>query len=832
MKKAIVFGLVLLFLCQSVFAASIIQVRRDLAANWTATNPTLAQGEMGLETDTLKLKFGNGATAWNALGYYSTIGSIVDTNWQTSWGIFDANIRNYYSRITDTNGGIADINSQAKCSTDANSVLNSRGVCIALTGFHRDTTSSDANKAGAFDFNVIANPPWLKAVWTDINNFFARISDINGTYGKISDINGGIADINSQAKCSTDTNAVLNSRGVCISLTGFHTDTTSSDANKAGVFDYNVIANPPWLLAANEADPKFATFFDGNFYSKFVSPFDSNFYSKFKPAFDTNFISAFDRNFHTSFQNSFDGNFFDKFLIAFDGNWFLYFDRNFHAMFQTSFDGNFHKTFSNSFDGNLNVKFKDLFDSNFTGSFDGNFFRLLGLDRNFWKQIDLNHFIDQNLQSKASVTFGNVTSSNDVNANGNIEANGNYLCDNSACYLISDLNIVNPITASTGALAFSFYNTASSGVSDYNDANQNNGGYIAEQTIGHTHAASGQVQAAFIASDVNLLKIDNGHLNVHFHAQQTGGTKTIRLYAELYERPEDGTENLLATTEASNLLTGSSAAYDIHAAIPSFDLNVSDSLVIKIKGIVSGSGGDPVVSLFINGTTDSHLDIPINVIVLHNLLNGLQGGSTSERYHLTLAQQQSVIAIDSNVYLKITNTFDGNFYSKFLAPFDGNLNAKFKPLFDANFMAVFDGNLNTKFKGLFDSNFTRAFDGNFFNRFTLNFDGNFFSKFINPFDSNFTRAFDGNFFKRFKPAFDGNFQAAFDGNYNTRITADGNFLRLTTTQIVDGDKNFKKDLNITSGLNKGVSIKSDSNSICFGNNLHCIDFNGTTWTFT
>lgn len=47
-----------------------IQLRRGTAANWTATNPTLAQGELGLETDTGKIKMGDGATAWTTLGYF------------------------------------------------------------------------------------------------------------------------------------------------------------------------------------------------------------------------------------------------------------------------------------------------------------------------------------------------------------------------------------------------------------------------------------------------------------------------------------------------------------------------------------------------------------------------------------------------------------------------------------------------------------------------------------------------------------------------------------------------------------------------------------------
>jgi hypothetical protein len=46
-----------------------IRLRRDTAANWTAANPVLLNGEVGFETDTRKLKLGDGITAWNALLY-------------------------------------------------------------------------------------------------------------------------------------------------------------------------------------------------------------------------------------------------------------------------------------------------------------------------------------------------------------------------------------------------------------------------------------------------------------------------------------------------------------------------------------------------------------------------------------------------------------------------------------------------------------------------------------------------------------------------------------------------------------------------------------------
>jgi hypothetical protein len=49
-----------------------IQIRRGTASQWTSTNPTLASGEQGYETDTGKMKIGNGSTAWNSLGYAIT----------------------------------------------------------------------------------------------------------------------------------------------------------------------------------------------------------------------------------------------------------------------------------------------------------------------------------------------------------------------------------------------------------------------------------------------------------------------------------------------------------------------------------------------------------------------------------------------------------------------------------------------------------------------------------------------------------------------------------------------------------------------------------------
>lgn len=47
------------------------QERQDTAANWTSVNPVLAQAELGWESDTGKLKIGDGSTAWNSLVYFT-----------------------------------------------------------------------------------------------------------------------------------------------------------------------------------------------------------------------------------------------------------------------------------------------------------------------------------------------------------------------------------------------------------------------------------------------------------------------------------------------------------------------------------------------------------------------------------------------------------------------------------------------------------------------------------------------------------------------------------------------------------------------------------------
>lgn len=74
-----------------------LQLRRDTASNWTSNNPTLSEGELGVETNTSKLKLGDGTTAWSSLAYVAggtVTQDLVDSDYVTT-------------RVTLIDGGVA-----------------------------------------------------------------------------------------------------------------------------------------------------------------------------------------------------------------------------------------------------------------------------------------------------------------------------------------------------------------------------------------------------------------------------------------------------------------------------------------------------------------------------------------------------------------------------------------------------------------------------------------------------------------------------------------------------------------------------------------------------
>jgi hypothetical protein len=95
-----------------------ILLRRDSSVNWDEANPVLLEGEPGYETDTGKMKIGDGSSTWSALDYYGGTGpagpvgpigptgpsgTIKTPNYQTS---------SYTLSVSDSEG-IVDLNSSS-----------------------------------------------------------------------------------------------------------------------------------------------------------------------------------------------------------------------------------------------------------------------------------------------------------------------------------------------------------------------------------------------------------------------------------------------------------------------------------------------------------------------------------------------------------------------------------------------------------------------------------------------------------------------------------------------------------------------------------------------
>jgi hypothetical protein len=126
-----------------------IQLRNDTAANWTSNNPTLAVGELGIETDTDLFKLGNGATSWTSLGYGGVAGS------------FDA------AQATDTKAA-----DYTLVSADAGKlILNSAAVTITVQGL-------DVGKQVDFIQNVVGQITFVAGAGITLNSKDDKVSTL------------------------------------------------------------------------------------------------------------------------------------------------------------------------------------------------------------------------------------------------------------------------------------------------------------------------------------------------------------------------------------------------------------------------------------------------------------------------------------------------------------------------------------------------------------------------------------------------------------------------------------------------------------------------------
>jgi hypothetical protein len=137
-----------------------IQVRRGTASSWTSTNPTLAAGELGFETDTGKFKIGTGSGTWTSLAYAGggqntlTTYQYTATSGQTTFSGVDSNGNTLSYTVGNIQvylNGVLLVNTAEYTATSGTSIVLGTGAVtgdsLTVTSLGAFTVSSDIPKS-------------------------------------------------------------------------------------------------------------------------------------------------------------------------------------------------------------------------------------------------------------------------------------------------------------------------------------------------------------------------------------------------------------------------------------------------------------------------------------------------------------------------------------------------------------------------------------------------------------------------------------------------------------------------------------------------------------
>jgi hypothetical protein len=179
-----------------------IQVRRDAAATWTSTNPTLAAGEIGFETDTGKFKIGTGSATWTSLTY-ATDGSKVS-------GSISGNAANVTGIVVGANGGTGVANTGKTITVSGNTTIGSstNTVSLATTANTSVTLPTSGILVGSADSKTVT-AAMLADYATAPNAWYAPTANMAlNSGGSITASTGGTAGLTNLYDCFNLTKGV------------------------------------------------------------------------------------------------------------------------------------------------------------------------------------------------------------------------------------------------------------------------------------------------------------------------------------------------------------------------------------------------------------------------------------------------------------------------------------------------------------------------------------------------------------------------------------------------------------------------------------------------
>jgi len=143
--------------------ANRIQLRRGGAQEWANSNPTLAQGELGIELDTGRFKIGDGVSAWNSLRYERPVESTSNT------------ANTLVQRDADGNFAAATITS---------TLIGNASTATRLASTRQIQLSDDVQGSGVFDGSSNLNLQTSLELVTTLPHYDGT-SASTGTYTKV-----------------------------------------------------------------------------------------------------------------------------------------------------------------------------------------------------------------------------------------------------------------------------------------------------------------------------------------------------------------------------------------------------------------------------------------------------------------------------------------------------------------------------------------------------------------------------------------------------------------------------------------------------------------------
>ena len=176
-------------------------------------------------------------------------------------------------------------------------------------------------------------------------------------------------------------------------------------------------------------------------------------------------------------------------------------------------------------------------------------------------------------------------------------------------------------------------------------------------TVNSTTIKANRLIRSYIANyEVGETVISGGNWLFNLYGYASNLNNNPRFEIDILKRTVAGAETLLFTSETANFLYDSQQANpelniaNVEKTEQDFACNTTDKVVIKIYAKTDRTQ-DTIITLLHSGADyASHIHTPL--IASHNNLAGTQGGNSTEKYHLTLADYNKVGNLDNLLLAK------------------------------------------------------------------------------------------------------------------------------------------------------------------------------------